>query len=76
MDGYVCIWSSEKADPELKLDTKGSPAMTIRWSNSQGSSGASGEDSMLAAGCQDGQILIYSIREAQLCVKLDSHDRE
>ena len=35
-----------------------------------------GEDSMLAAGCQDGQILIYNVKAGTLQAKLDASDRE
>ena len=31
---------------------------------------------MLAAGCQDGNILIYNVKTATLQAKLDAHDRE
>lgn len=47
---------------------------TIKWSHSMGT--VQGEDSMLAAGCQDGQILIYNVKAGTLQAKLDASDRE
>ena len=71
-DPIVYIWSPEKSTPELQLKKPGdSQVLTIKWSNNCG-----GEDSMLAAGCKDGQILIYNVKLGTVCMKLDAQDRE
>jgi len=68
----VYIWSPEKSTPEVQLKKPGeSVVLAIKWSNNCG-----GDDSMLAAGCQDGQILIYNVKLGTVCMKLDAHDTE
>lgn len=67
-DNFVCIWSPEKSTPELTLDKATSPVMTIKWSR------AAGDEAMLAAGCEDGQILIYNVKSATVQYTLDFQD--
>ena len=71
-ENFVYIWSPEKGTPELQLKKPGESAvLAIKWSNSCG-----GEDPMLAAGCKDGQILIYNVKLGTVCMKLDANDQE
>ena len=71
-ENFVYIWSPEKSTPEVKLTKPGDSAvLAIKWSNNCGS-----EDSMLATSCKDGMILIYNVKLGNVCMKLDTHDRE
>lgn len=67
-DNQVCIWQPSKSAPELTLDKLESSVITIKWSHAEGA----GPDPLLAAGCKDGQILIWNITAGQLLVKLDA----
>lgn len=74
-DDFICIWSPEKNTPELTLDKPGSSVLTIKWSHGR-VGGPTGEEALLAAGCSNGQILIFNVKAGNLLTRLESHDRE
>jgi len=75
-ENFVCIWSTEKNTPEFVFEKTSSPVVTIKWSHGRGAPSMQAEDPLLAAGCQDGQILIYNAKTGNLQTKLDAQERE
>jgi len=57
-DKYVCIWSPDNSQPKITLNGCGSAVHTIKWSHAGDQAGA---DPLLAAGTQDGFILIWNV---------------
>jgi WD40 repeat protein len=80
-ESYVCIWTPASKEPHMKLDKLSSTVNTIKWSNAAsqategGGTGPTYDDVLLAAGCQDGGILIWNIKLGQLIVRLDTEDK-
>lgn len=87
---YVLIWTPDSNQPHMTLDKIGSPVITIKWSNLSPNNSnqthpsspgpddknPAGEEVLLAAGCQDGGILIWNVRLGQQIVRLDTYDKE
>lgn len=70
-DNLVCLWKPERATPVDFLNQFNCPIKTIQWSN-----GTSQNNTLLAAGGEDGFIALWNINTQQLWNKLHAHDRE
>ena len=55
---------------QLNIPTE-SAVLTIKWNNKNNN-----DDVMLAAGCKEGQVFIFNVKNGDLAHRLDANDQQ